>query len=980
MTKRNRFVSTVVARIAVLLFAMCGAAACRSVVSWGQVSCAGCNDSAVVSALLAVNAGSAGPVISDIRVLTPGDIGQYGRFELSFDISTVATNPYFPYDGNPPPGVEPAAGITVDALLLAPGETDWSNAKILPCFYYQPVEEVGTGGNAALLPVGEAEWRCRFTPEEIGAWQYKMRVTDAGGTSESPESSFDCVDCTGDNCRGFVRVSQSDPRFFEFSNGEPFVTPLITMEQGSPFNTLARIRTGIPALGNNGARFVRWFPTGEGANYFVAPYGDDIRINWAFGGARVYYDDVDTQAGKLFSFRPYYYSTQPIPVEVGQYRLSFVGKVEGEQVMRMQVGNAFEDVCSSTCTYHEANGGVCAYKQDGWNAYSLEMTSSSETSLAVGVRGLYVSSDAPAPFNTVLGGKIRLHSMQFQRFEDDRGEWSADLLTRGDPDTHTYVDQRSAARLDEILRLSEQYGVYHKLTVFHKNDFVLNRFQPDGTIGGFYQCSWGWCPVNFYSADGQAARWYEDAYTRYFVARWAYSPALHSLELANECGWYEDPRDPGGGRILSFDAGWHLAELVYQLSPRRVLTTNSFWGHFINDFFDDPVYGHLIDYGDKHWYASVNQTDGEVISNVWNDSAAYVRECYSRFQDYRDWQSIPKPIVRGEGGVAESGTEPQHPEVALESQGTWYHKKLWAHVGVLGYTCDGEWYPRMFVPYEEGQFPNSEHDLFKIFSAYERFIQGEPLSNGLHEEIGTDLESDRQILLTESTGDVRAWGSRDGINGGVLLWIDNANHTWKNAVDGVVIPSVSATLTVQGLPSGTYAAEWWDTSTGTVIQTESFSVGADEELAFGVADLPTDIAVKFALLESAVVLDKTVAPRSGSQGDSVTYTLSFVGTGNALFLTDTLPSATGPPVILPPEGTGVIPTYDLDQHRIRWSDSPALGQEVTIRYTVTITSSASQALVNTAQLRDASGDVSTATATVIANPYRVYLPLILKGS
>ena len=30
------------------------------------------------------------------------------------------------------------------------------------------------------------------------------------------------------------------------------------------------------------------------------------------------------------------------------------------------------------------------------------------------------------------------------------------------------------------------------------------------------------------------SRWYQEAYVRYFVARWSYSTALHSLELANE--------------------------------------------------------------------------------------------------------------------------------------------------------------------------------------------------------------------------------------------------------------------------------------------------------------------------------------------------------------------------------------------------------------------------------------------------------------
>jgi hypothetical protein len=143
---------------------------------------------------------------------------------------------YFPYDENTPPGVESGTGITVDALLLPPGETDWNDAKTLPCFYYQPMEEVGTGEYAGLLPMGEAEWRCRFTPEETGTWQYKIRATDAGGTVESPEYGFSCSDCLGDNCKGFVKVSQTNPSFFEFSNGEPFVTPLLSMEQGSPFH------------------------------------------------------------------------------------------------------------------------------------------------------------------------------------------------------------------------------------------------------------------------------------------------------------------------------------------------------------------------------------------------------------------------------------------------------------------------------------------------------------------------------------------------------------------------------------------------------------------------------------------------------------------------------------------------------------------------------------------------------------------------
>jgi len=247
---------------------------------------------------------SVGLITTNQNMYSNSQIPLYGKFEISFAITdTTATNPYFPYDDNTPSGVESGTGITVDELLLAPGETDWQNSSVLPCFYYQPVEEIGSGNNIALLPIGQPEWRCRFTPDVVGTWQYKIRATDAGGTTETDTGDFYV---TNSNRKGFIRVSASDSRFFEFSDGTPFLTPLVNMEQGSPFNTLAKIRENITNLGEGRIRFIRWFPTGEGANYFVAPFADSIRINWRFGAGRVTSDDAETDAGKKFSFRPYY--------------------------------------------------------------------------------------------------------------------------------------------------------------------------------------------------------------------------------------------------------------------------------------------------------------------------------------------------------------------------------------------------------------------------------------------------------------------------------------------------------------------------------------------------------------------------------------------------------------------------------------------------------------------------------------------------
>jgi hypothetical protein len=53
---------------------------------------------------------------------------------------------------------------------------------------------------------------------------------------------------------------------------------------------------------------------------------------------------------------------------------------------------------------------------------------------------------------------------------------------------------------------------------------------------------------------------------------------------------------------------------------------------------------------------------------------------------------------------------------------------------------------------------------------------------------------------------------------------------------------------------------------------------------------------------------------------------------------------------------------------------------VAILYAVNITTSTPQALVNVAELGEAGGGGTTATVTVIANPYTVFLPLIQRGA
>lgn len=794
----------------------------------------------------------AAPVVGAPEAVTADPVEKYARFGSRFEITgTTATNMFFPHDASVPPGVAPGTGITVDALLLPPGESNWTSAKVQPCFWYQPVEEAGSGTAATFLPSGTPEWRVRFAPDIPGTWQYKVRATDAGGTSEGPVATFACADS---DRKGFVRVSPTDPKWMEFSDGTPFVTPLINVEDGNPLNGLSRIRTNMPVYGANGVRFVRWFVSGEGSNYAMYPFGDWMLPAWGFGseGGAGISIDADAAAGKKFSFVPYYYSGQSVPgVGGAPYRLSLRAKVTAPSVLRIELlagGNV------STLDVPD-NG--------DWNDYVLDATSSAGTpTITVNLR------------HFTTGGTVRVHSVSLRRDVSGSGDWGPNLLAHPDSDSYSYVDQRHAALLDEVFRLAEEHGVYQKITITHKNDQVLGRMNADGTINATVSYE----RVN--SGADQPSRWYQEAWWRYVVARWSYSTSLHSVEFANE-------NDPNS--TAAYNASWAMADYFHANCPRPMLISNSFWHSFPLSFWSDP----RMDYGDEHAYLNNagNPPSSPYHTHSIDDSALSTRQCWEVLKGY----GLNKPVVRGETGVFNGGWWlGWYPDLALDTGAVYEHKKLWAHVGLGGYQGDGQWNTTNL----------RLNNNWKMYGRYERFMAGEPVSNGKQVAIGTDLTGTELIITSESN--LRAWGVRDvlttqrnGITlaspGRVLLWVDNKNHTWRNVVDGVLIAAIGGQLSIPGLPAGDYNAEWWDTASGTVSAAETYTVGAGGTLTLSVDDLATDRAVKLgnggagapsvgfrergsAGLEAGETLDLVVALSASS---SRTVTVDYAANGGS---------------------------------------------------------------------------------------------------
>lgn len=165
--------------------------------------------------------------LADNRASYPeGAVPRYARFELSFDLSVEYLNPYYYYDPEDTPERDPGRrapfgvdGVSVDAHFVSPcGEV-----LTVPAFWYRDFRRWRANGREALEPTGEAMWKVRFAPSEVGLYRYWITVRDRDGETRYPETGYLTFESVPSNSPGFVCVSSDDPRFLEYDNGLPFV-------------------------------------------------------------------------------------------------------------------------------------------------------------------------------------------------------------------------------------------------------------------------------------------------------------------------------------------------------------------------------------------------------------------------------------------------------------------------------------------------------------------------------------------------------------------------------------------------------------------------------------------------------------------------------------------------------------------------------------------------------------------------------------
>jgi hypothetical protein len=390
-----------------------------------------------------------------------------------------------------------------------------------------------------------------------------------------------------------------------------------------------------------------------------------------------------------------------------------------------------------------------------------------------------------------------------------------ELNRRSRMNYHKYFCDLTSYQFDDLFERSRQQGLYYRIAVSERNDWIWTRLGS----GGFMEKSAS--RDNFNAKPGTASYTYQTYWWRYLTARWGAYRSLHSWELANE----QDPWDARGYRHAQQMAAWFHAN-----DPVRHDASTSFWSDFPDTgFWANPAYPDVV-HSDIHAYmydGTPENTDTAI--GHWTLG----RDLASR---------VDKPVMRAETGIlgpaAHGGGE--NADLKLDTDGIWLHNYIWAQLDYNG-MYELYWFPNNIRGENVGH-----NDLYGVYRPFRQFMADIPLGNGYYE--------DAQATSTNSA--IRVVGQLDAVHQRGHLWIQHADHTWRNVVDAVPITPADATVHISNVrPRARYQIEWFDTYTGLSTVEEIVQNCRQNILTLNVHGLTTDVAVKFFIMDRLTAAD-----------------------------------------------------------------------------------------------------------------------------
>ncbi len=768
----------------------------------------------------------AGPPITNISdnaaSFPGGTVPAYEKFEITFQVGSTAQNLQLPYDPAPPAGLTPGVGISVDAEF---SPNHWETVYQVPAFYFQDFEHEIKQGREWIYPTENYSWKVRFAPPTAGLWQYRLTAEDATGHTETIPASFLVSHSAS---RGFIRVSSSDSRYFEYENGRyfPGLGYNMNYDHVGWNNPVLENETTFEVMSENGIELVRiwlsqWGIYGPSWNPWnsIDPALHGQYIPWtgitfsdSFPGSEVAMKiDASRNACMFLGFQ----KSSPAINRNTTYRLRIRYKttaIEGPRVAGQNHGfvaktggwlwgpgeNCDDPGSGDVVTSYQANN------TSDWEILESTLTTGNSDYLP----NFYLALE------NVLAGSVYIDHIWL---EEDLGNnlFGPNIIPKPWMAHHLYFEQRNSYAFDKVLNLAEENGIYLRPVILEKNDFIFNHIDADGSF------TWDGTNDNFYGhGRGMTkVRWLHQAWWRYLQARWGYSTNIHSWELLNE----GNPANPN-----HFILADELGEYMHHYTPNAHLVSTSFWHSFpATNFWLNPQYNE-VDFADLHLY--IPQTNP-----FFTDTAqATVNTSLTYGSNQPSGAGIP--VIRGETGFVTAGTDPPTNQFQADTEGIWLHNFVWAGINAGG-LIESYWYEKPHIYEETGGgllFDHREH-----FRSYYNFIQGLPLNNGHYEDLNYVISDQR----------LRVFGQQDAVHNTAHLWIQHQDHTWRNVVDGITIQPVNAVLTISGFqPGASYTVQKWDPyetdPTFQIMSSNTIEAGVDSTLEIPILGLTSDLAVK----------------------------------------------------------------------------------------------------------------------------------------
>jgi len=792
--------------------------------------------------------------ISDNRVdYVNYQIPKFEKFEITFQIeNSVAQNFQFPYDPSPPPGIDlnnpNYQGISVNAIFTP---DNWQTTYSQPAFYYQEFLDEQYGNQEWYYPSQNFSWKVRFSPNQTGTWQFKLTAKDASGYIETPAIDFTVADSAKP---GFIQVSETDSRYFEFENGDYF-TGLgynQNFDQIDWINPITRNQNNFQKMSENGIELVRiwlsqWSIYGSAWNPWYSPdpakHSHYIPVAGMATSETYLGNEVSMMLHADHSwFSPCMFigawKAKPAVIPNTEYRVQVRYKVRdlaGPRVPNQPYGFVAKTggwLWDSEYCYDAGTGDVVAatYAGQNWQT-SLDPIDPSWMILKGTLNSgpSYFLPNFYLALENVTAGRVYIDHVSIEEVKGN-GQYGPNIVSKPSMAHHLYFEQRNSYAFDKLLELASEYDIYFRPVILEKNEWISNQIGPSGnfsseTVNNFYG-EW---------REETKGRWLQEAWWRYLQARWGYSTNIHSWELLNE-------GDPNSGRhyALADELGKYMKCEVFGIQvpnqdgaicnathPNAHMVSTSFWHSFpAGNFWANPNYQN-IDYADVHAYVSTGWLDNPLYEE---DACAYHIDYGRDVRNRLDSQisnHITKPIIRGEAGIDYLDQQSEQVELQNDNYGVWLHNYLWASLD--GNALIEEYWWIYNLNSQPG--PDGEAGLHEIFGYFSDFMQGIPLNSGYYQDANAVTSQPNLIVF----------GQKDTTHQRAHIWIKNPNHTWRNVVDSVPgITGLSGTVTLTGFsPDTIFTVTWYDfTSQGMpAIRSSSTSANSNGEITLA---LPTN--------------------------------------------------------------------------------------------------------------------------------------------